>query len=224
MLVTNNLERPIYWSITVSSEKYLNLEDYFQLEGFAYRFVPIKTPSRPENLEYGSVATDLMYDNLMNKFEWGNMNDPDVYIDENNARMMTNIRNNFSRLASELIKENKNDSAIAVLDRCVELIPFNVVEPEYFATQVASNYLKAGATEKGLNILENAYSTFNDELDYYFALDTKFINSKSVNEEIQRNIFYLQIMNQVARENGQTEFATKVMEQLNTILQLFQQM
>jgi hypothetical protein len=212
MLATNNWERPIYWSITVGREKYLNLQDYFQLEGFAYRFVPIKTPSRPENLEFGGVATDLMYDNLMNKFEWGNMNDPKVYIDENNARMMTNIRNNFNRLAAALISEQKNDSAIAVLDRCMELIPFNVIEPEYFATQVANNYFLAGAPEKGLNILETAFSTFDDELNYFFSLDPKFIAAKSVNEEIQRDIFYLQIIDQVARTNGQTEFASKVSE------------
>ncbi len=214
MLATNNWERPIYWSITVGREKYLNLEDYFQLEGFAYRFVPIKTPSKPENLEFGGVATDLMYDNLMNKFEWGNMNATDVYIDENNSRMMTNIRNNFNRLAGALINENKNDSAIAVLDRCMELIPFDIVEPEYFATQIANNYFKAGAAEKGLNILESTFSTFEDELNYYFSLDPKFINSKSVDEEIQRDIFYLQILDQVARTNGQTEFSAKVNESI----------
>jgi hypothetical protein len=212
MLATNNWERPIYWSITVSREKYLNLEDYFQLEGFAYRLVPIKTPSHPENLEFGGVATDLMYDNLMNKFKWGNMNDPNVYIDENNARMMTNIRNNFNRLATALVNEQKNDSAITVLDRCMELVPFEVVEPEYFATQLANNYFKAGASEKGLNILETAFSIFDDELNYYFSLDPKFILAKSVNEEIQRDIFYLQIIDQVARNNGQTEFAAKVNE------------
>jgi hypothetical protein len=126
--------------------------------------------------------------------------------------MMTNIRNNFNRLAAALISEQKNDSAIAVLDRCMELIPFNVIEPEYFATQVANNYFLAGAPEKGLNILETAFSTFDDELNYFFSLEPKFIAAKSVNEEIQRDIFYLQIIEQVARTNGQTEFASKVSE------------
>ena len=43
----------------------------------------------------------------MNKFEWGNMNQPGIYLDENNRRMMTNIRNSFNRLATTLIKEGK---------------------------------------------------------------------------------------------------------------------
>ncbi len=210
MIATNDWKRPIYWSITVGSEKYMNLQDYFQLEGFAYRLVPIKRKSQPDQLEFGGVATDLMYDNLMNKYKWGNMNDPKVYIDDNNARMMTNIRNNFSRLAGALITEQKNDSAIAVIDRCFDLIPMNVVEPEYFATQLANNYFRAGATEKGLNILETEFSTYEDELNYFFSLKPKFMLAQSVNEEIQRDMFYLQIIERVARTNGQTDFAKKV--------------
>ncbi len=217
MLATNDWKRPIYWSITVGNDKYLNLQDYFQLEGFAYRLVPIKRKSVPDQLEFGGVATDLMYDNLMDKFKWGNMNDPKVYIDDNNARMMTNIRNNFNRLAGALVNEHKNDSAIAVIDRCFDLIPLNIVEPEYFATQLANNYLKAGAAEKGLNILQTEFSTFDDELNYFFSLEPKFMAAQSVNETVQRNMFYLQIIEQVARTNGQTEFAKKV----NDALQLY---
>lgn len=210
MLSTNNWKRPIYWSITVGKEKYLNLQDYFELDGFAYRLVPIKRKSIPEQLEFGGVDTDLMYDNLMHNFKWGNMNDPKVYIDENNARMITNIRNNFNRLAGALINEHKTDSAIAVIDHCFELIPFNIVEPEYFSTQLANNYFRAGASEKGLKVLESEYSTFDNELNYFFSLDAKFIVAKSVNEEIQRDIYFLQIIEQIARTNGQTEFAKKV--------------
>ena len=47
MLATNNWERPIYWAITVGRNKYLNLENYFQVEGFAYRLVPIKSKVNP---------------------------------------------------------------------------------------------------------------------------------------------------------------------------------
>ncbi len=210
LLETNNWERPIYWSITVGSNKYMNLQDYFQVEGFAYRFVPVKGESQPDRLIFGTVDTEIMYNNLMNKFEWGGMNDPDVYIDENNMRMMTNIRNSFNRLAGALAQEGKKDSAVAVLDRCFELVPIDLVTPEYFTIQLADSYFKAGATEKGLEVFEQSYSIFNDELSYFFSLNRKFVQTQSINEEIQRDIFYLQIMERAARENGQTEFAQKV--------------
>lgn len=212
LLATNNWERPIYWAITVGRNKYMNLQDYFQVEGFAYRFVPIKTASSPQQLKFGRVDTDLMYDNLMNKFEWGNMNDPEIYLDENNMRMMTNIRNSFNRLANALIEEGKNEMAIEVIDRCFELIPQDISHPEYFAMELADSYYTAGAKEKGKAVLEQALEMYNDELGYYFSLDKKFVQTKSVNEEIQRNLFYMQRMERTARNSEDTEFAKEISE------------
>lgn len=210
LLATNNWERPIYWAITVGRNKYMNLENYFQTEGFAYRLVPLKGESQPDRLIFGNVATDLMYDNMMNKFEWGNMNDPNIYLDENNKRMMTNVRNSFNRLARGLIEEGKTDSAIVVIDRAFELVPIDLVEPEYFTMELADSYFQAGANENGLDVLRKAFDVINDDLSYYFSLKPKFINTQSVNEEIQRSIFYLQIMERTARSNGQTELAQEV--------------
>jgi len=212
LIATNDWKRPIYWAITVGSNKYLNLQDYFQVEGFAYRFVPIKQKSTPQSMIFGSVATNIMYDNLMNKFKWGNMNDTTVYIDENNARMMTNIRNSFNRLATGLIQEGKKDSAIAVIDRCFELIPNSVVQYEYFAIQLVDSYYKAGAADKGRAVIEKAMNIYNNELDYFFSLQPKFLQTKDINETIQRDLFYLQRMQQIARSNGDTKKKKKVTE------------
>jgi hypothetical protein len=221
LLATNNWERPIYWAITVGQDKYMNLEDYFQVEGFAYRFVPIKGQSSGDRLSYGSVATDRMYDNLMNKFEYGNMNDPGIYIDENNQRMMTNIRNSFGRLANGLIAEGKMDSAIAVIDRGFELVPPDIVPYEFFAIQLASYYFNAGADEKGTELFRDALAIFNDELNYFFSLEPKFLQTQDINQEIQRNLFYLQRMERTARQNGATELAAEISESMQQHFQTF---
>ena len=221
LLATNNWERPIYWAMTVGSDKYLNLEDYFQLEGFAYRLVPIKGQSQPDRLSFGTVASDIMYDNLMNKFKWGGINDPNVYIDENNVRMMTNVSNGFQRLSSTLIAEGKKDSAIAVIDRCFELIPQRIVPPGYFTIELAGNYLKAGAVEKGKKALTEAFDSFNDDLNYYYSLNNKLIQSKSISEEIQRTLFFIQLTERTARANNQTELAQKANEALQSGLKKF---
>lgn len=212
LLATNNWERPVYWAITVGNSKYMGLSDYFQVEGFAYRFVPIKKESTPNRLIFGSVATDLMYNNLMNKFEWGNMSDPDVYLDENNDRMMTNVRNSFNRLAVGLIEEGKTDSAITVLDRCFELIPNNIIQFEYFALELAESYFRAGSVEKGKKVFEIAFDDFNTELGYFLGFDRKLIQTQSLNEEIQKTMFYIQRIENVSRRYGEIDFATKVGE------------
>ncbi len=224
MLATNNWERPIYWAITVGRNKYLGLENYFQVEGFGYRLVPIRTESQPDRLSYGSVATDLMYDNIMNKYKWGEMNNPDIYLDENNMRMMTNITNSFTRLSGELINEGKIDSALAVIDKCVELIPPSLVQPGYFTVELANNYFRAGAPEKGKELLELAFETFNDNLSYYFTLDSKFLANRNVTEEIQRTMFYLQIVERTARTNNQAELTKRVGDAFQDYLQRFSSM
>lgn len=214
LLATNNWERPIYWAITVGRNKYMNLQEYFQVEGFGYRLVPLRGVTSPDRMSFGTVATDIMYDNLMNNFKYGNMNHPEVYIDENNMRMMTNIRNSFNRLANGLVEEGKMDSAIAVIDRAFELIPYSIVPFEYFSLELAENYIAAGATEKGNNILNQAFNVFNDELGYFLSLNRKFAHSQSVNEEIQRNLFYLQRMERTARNFGDAELAKKIEESM----------
>jgi len=221
LLANNNWERPVYWAITVGTNKYMNLQNYFQVEGFAYRFVPIKSGDAADRMSWGTVASDLMYDNLMNKFKYGNMNDPDVYIDENNMRMMTNIRNSFNRLAEQLIVEGKKDSAVAVIDRCFELIPVDLIPYEYFSLALAESNYDAGANEKGKAIIKGAYEAFNNELDYFFSLDQPFLQEQSVNEKIQRTMFFMQRIERTARNNGETELSEKIGETVKTYINNF---
>ena len=190
----------------------MNLDEYFQVEGFAYRLVPIKSVSSPQTLQYGRVATDIMYDNMMNKFEYGNMNDPDIYIDENNARMMTNIRNSFNRLARALVEEGKLDSAITVIDRCIELVPNEAIQYEYFSLDLAETYMAAGASDKAMAIVETEYDIYNDELGYFLSLDAELRNTEDVNQEIQKALFYFQRMERMAQLNGDEELAQKINE------------
>ena len=85
MIDSNNWERPIYFSITIgnSASSFSYLWDYFQLDGLAYRLVPIKSKSRSGQI--GRIDADILYTNLMEKFEYGNMNGENVYMDPNIA-------------------------------------------------------------------------------------------------------------------------------------------
>jgi len=214
MIANSNWERPLYFAITVGRDKYMGLQDYFQLEGFAYRFTPVKTKS--DGLYFGTVNTDKMYKNMMNDFKWGNMNHPDVYIDENNQRMMINIRNNFNRLAESLINENKNDSAVQVLDRCVELIPNSIVPYNYFSQQTAANYFAAGANDKGTALMTDIFNSYKQEMDYYLSLNSDL--QTSVDEEMQRILYFLREMGMTATKYEQDDLAAEITGQFNDYL------
>ena len=99
-------DRPIY-VVSPGGEGDLGFSDYLEFDGFAYRIVPIKTARNPYSLDAGRVNTDVLYNNLMNKYRWSTMNDPKIYIDQNMNRTVVQvlrIRDMFSRLSAELIK------------------------------------------------------------------------------------------------------------------------
>jgi len=144
-------ERPIYFAITVGRDNYMGLEKYFQLEGLAYRLVPYSVAS-PDG-QTGIVHTEKMYERLMNQFKWGGLNNPELYFDETNTRMVMNFRNNYSRLAESLYQKGETVKAIAVLDKCMNEFPGEVVNLNYFSIPIIDLYYKLGQTEKGNQVL-----------------------------------------------------------------------
>jgi hypothetical protein len=170
ILAHNNWKRPVYF-IASNMEGTLGLDDYFQLEGFAFRLVPIKTKFNGM-LNCGRINTDLMYHNLMEKFDYGRMNAPDVYLDyfHLNTLQVMRFRNNFARLAEALIKENRRDSAIKVLDKCVSLASPPQVPDDLNTISIAKAYFAAGDSVKGLNITRVYSTTLINEMDYFMSL------------------------------------------------------
>ena len=184
MLAHNNWERPIYFAITVGTDNFMGLEKYFQLEGLSYRLVPYiaNSPDR----QTGVVNIDIMYDNLMHKFTWGGLNDPDVYLDETNTRMVMNFRNNFARLAEALYRKNRKDSAIAVIDKCVEEMPKTTAPFSYFSFPLVNTYYLLDANKKGDVILADMIESFLDEFHYLNAIKDK--NGIKRNREIAGSV------------------------------------
>ncbi len=188
VLATNDWKRPVYFVSTTGSDTYLGLEKYFQLEGLAYRLIPVK--SKSQDGQIGEVNTTVAYENVMNRFKWGNVNKKGVYIDETNARMLMSMRNLYSRLAMALIQEGKTDSAKRVLDRCMEVLPADVLAFDMFVVPIAEGYYQAGETEKANDIAEKLIRAAGDELAYYFSYPDPDLKDLDVN--IQQSLFTLQ--------------------------------
>ncbi|MGC6490220.1 MAG: DUF2723 domain-containing protein [Flavobacteriales bacterium] len=186
ILANFNWDRPIYFAITVGTGNFMGLEKYFQLEGLAYRFVPFLAD--PNDGQTGEVNSDIMFDNVINKFKWGNMNDPNIYLDETNMRMTMNFRNNFSRLAETLIRENDFARAEQVLDSCIAIMPHEAVPFNYFNLPIAEGYYTIGKEEKAREIISVLTDTYFEELEYYTSVE------ESVLSKLQREY---QIANQI---------------------------
>lgn len=180
ILANNNWERPIYYASTTGSEAYLGLEDYFQLEGFAYRLVPIKTP-RNNYADIGRIDSKILYNNLMNVFidhnridrvnnpnapakeasqyAWGGFNDTRVYHSEDNTRLVGLIRRLYGRLGEQLMREGDFKKAEEVLNKGNEILP-NGIFP--YASTMSSMY---GYTQSCLFYAEDFFQMHTPSAD-----------------------------------------------------------
>lgn len=137
MLARNNWKRPIYMSVTLGAENYAGLQDYFCLEGLAYRLTPFK-------LGQSHIDTDKMYTNLMKRFKYGNVAMPGIFLDETNLRMAQTHRRMFSVLVERLLNEGKKDKALAALRMCEKVLPEATVPYEYADVDLATLWFHAG--------------------------------------------------------------------------------
>jgi hypothetical protein len=213
ILATNDWKRPIYFAITVGDDSYMNLQDYFQLEGLAYRLIPVRM--RSSDGQVGRINTDIMYDNMVNKFRWGGLDENHIYMDENNLRMTMNFRNNFARLCTELIREGKKDKAKKVLELCVEKMPRHNVPYNYFILPVAECYYQLDMPEKGNELLKDLADIYEEDLNYYFRFKGKL--AESVDSEKQQALGVFQRMTQVTRMNGQEELSKNLDERFKVL-------
>ena len=145
MLARNDWKRPIYMSVTLGAENYAGLQDYFCLEGLAYRLTPFK-------LGQGRIDTDKMYTNLMTRFKYGNVAMPGIFLDETNLRMAQTHRRMFSVLVERLLNEGKKDKALAALRMCEKVLPEATVPYEYSDVDLATLWFHAGDKAKAAKV------------------------------------------------------------------------
>lgn len=115
-------KRPFYFAVTVSSDGFLDLNNYFQLEGQAFRVVPIKHDEE----QLGRVVPSIT-PNRLRQFKFTNLNNPDVYYDENIRRMVDNYRNIFVNTVQTLVREGQLEEAREIMNILTENIPFETI-------------------------------------------------------------------------------------------------
>ena len=190
LLASFNWDRPIYYAITTGADAYLDLMQYFQLDGMAYRLVPIKSKSGYNLGSYGRVNTDILYNNVMNVFKYDGLNNENLYFDEHHMRSIRNYRSNFARLANELVLQGDKERAKKVLDRCLEVLPEKTVPYDYFMVPIMENYYQIGDIESANNIAKRLSDIAIHDLYFYYN-DTKpgeYINEKNNALVIVRDI------------------------------------
>ena len=214
ILAHNNWERPIYF-VTGYHNDALGLEEYFQLEGLAYRLVPIKSQNK-NWLDYGRINTDILYQNMINKFVWGGANKKGVDIDYNHIRtlIVVKARLNYARLAKALSSEGKNEKAIETLNKCMEALPLEKIPYDPYTADIIEAYFAAGATEKAVEMSTAFCDYYYKRLDYFLKQKPYIVNSAEF--EIQTAIQYTSRVANACVSGGKPEMGEAITKKLET--------
>ena len=171
ILSHNHWKRPICFAVTVSSENLIGLQPYLYKEGFTYHLIPF-TPDTANKNQEDKTNTMVMYDNVMNKFKWGNFKTAKYLDHESTTMFYPVILTTFMDLTQGLMAENRPDLALNVLKKFDEempdLNPF--IQLEGRKLYLAQISYKLNDVVLGDKFVTDIDDFITDQLDYNYNL------------------------------------------------------
>ena len=224
ILIHNNWKRPIYFTNSAPDEALIGLRPYLYNEGFAYRLMPLK-PNTADQQQNERTNTMVMFNNIMNKFKWGNMKDA-RYLDQQSTDLFYPfITTTFMNLGENLIKEGHPDLAIKALHRYDKVMPdiypyIDVAARKFYIADTACHLQDFKLANKMLTSIDNY---IKDQLDYnYNKLQT---DADTVNlRDVQYGLSILNNMAQLGNKYNQLTINNRMKQHLNDYKEKFAQL
>lgn len=171
-----NWKRPIYFAVTVGSSNFIGLDDYMRMDGLCFRLMDYKA-------ERG-INPKVLYERILGRYlpAYRNLDNPDVYYDDNILRMLQNYRSSFLQLAiyfdensgnipgndtegldlsknyeySEFAEFSTNDKKRYILHQMEKIIPASVIpySNEMVVAEIAGMYADTGDKESGAELID----------------------------------------------------------------------
>ena len=212
-----NWTRPVYVATTVGSDNYLNLGDNFVREGLANRITPFTTNAPGAK----NFDTEKTYNNVMNRYKWGGLEQKGLYIDETVMRMCYTHRHLMADLALQLIAEGKTDKALNVLRKSEKVLPSYNVPNTYLsgAADLAKAYALLGNKNDAQRIIDQVWKDSKQYAQWYVGLEGNLF-TMSQNDVLK----YIYIMQATADVEGliSSKKAEKMLSDINAIYVYYQ--
>jgi hypothetical protein len=205
LVANNHWKRPLYFVTPSSVSHCFNVDSLCQVTGWVYKFMPVKAIKADFIANMGGVDPLTSYDLLMNKFAWGNMNDPHVYMDPESLDNLVRPKTNMLRTAQALVEIGLTKDADRLLDKYFVLFPDSRVSYDMYVMPFAELYYKIGETNKANKILERIGQIYSQNLDYYFSFSGKY--REYYTRDVEQALGVLRRMNYIAKENKQVKLA-----------------
>ncbi len=231
ILANFDWKRPIYFTGgAFADEEYIWLKDYLQLDGMAYKLVPIKTPMKIVNpdgtvtkkspFDMGRIDSEKMYNNIQ-KFNWRNINDGKIYLDEQTKKNSISLRNNLMRLSDAFAEEGDTIKALEVLDISIEKMPIKDFGHFSLSVGYPEMYYLLGEPEKARKAADTLIQIFKEQLIWLAEFPKE--NSNLIFEEIDNNLLMYRniIATQIDRFDTDEDYKKQKQDEFIETVKLF---
>jgi hypothetical protein len=227
-----NWERPIYFTGGSNTDsEYIWLKDYLQLDGVAFKFVPIKTPTKIYNkngqlerelslFDIGRIDPEKMYKNVQ-KWDWRNINDGKIYLDEQTKRNSISLRNSLMRLSAAFAIEGDTLKAIEMLDLSLDKLPIKDFDHYSLSMEYPEMYYKLGEQEKARAAAKTLVKLFKDKLVWYSTFNKEEFDMVFDEFDMTFRYLYRGVIDQVVEHDTDEKFVMEIQNEFNQTLQLF---
>ena len=214
IIASNKGKRPVCFTSWVDPEEH-GLKDNLIFDGLIFRLTDQKTDSNSV-LDMGKIDAENLYTNLMQKCNWDNLANSDVYFDWHHRRMLASmqIRNAFYRLAKSLTNEKQTTKAIEVLKKAEQTVSLKLWPVDYQSILMAQLYADNGKKQLGENRFWELASSLEEGLAYYSEFDSH--QKKSVQEEAG---YQLSLYNELIKQAEDTLSESELKEMKQKLMQ-----
>jgi hypothetical protein len=211
VLATADWERPLYVNNTSLAQFNIDLSRYVVQEGNAYRILPVYNPSAQADL----VNTQVSYENMLKKFQFRGLSDPDVYYTQDYRSFVQNHRSSFNTLAQALIDEGDTAKAREVLLYSLEKMSDEGVPYDFTNAQMVEMLLEVGEKEKALAVANLMSARFDEQATYY-------ISKREFGRDLQIPMLMLGELQRMLYRYGEEETGKKIEDLYNKHTESFQ--
>jgi hypothetical protein len=233
--ILNNFDwkRPIYFTGgSNTNSEYIWLKEYLQLDGVAFKLVPIKTPTKIYDkngelqrelslFDLGRIDTEKMYNNVK-KWDWRNINDGEIYLDEQTKRNAISLRNSLMRLSTAFAMEGDTLKAVEVLDLSLDKLAIEDFDHYSLSMEYPEMYYQLGEQEKARATAEDLIRLFKEKLVWFSTFPADEFDIVFEEFDMTFRYLYRGIVDQVRQYDTDETFVRELETEFNETLNLFQ--
>jgi hypothetical protein len=223
ILANNDWKQPIYFTGgSNADEEYIWLKDYLQLDGLGYKLVPIRTPIEKKSLfDMGRIDPEKMYSNVQ-KWNWRNINDGKIYLDEQSKRNAISMRNNLTRLSTAFASQGDTLKAVEILDLSLEKMPIKDFDHYSLSLGYPEMYYKLGEVAKARKTAETLIGLFREKLIWHSTFAKEDFDMVFEDFDLTFRYLYRGVLEQVQDNDVDYNYFKKLQDEFNGTLELFQ--